>query len=53
MMLEALQRHKTVLFVLGLLLLLLLLWIIVSRQNEVKIPSRGVFVMENVWDGVL
>lgn len=46
-MAEVLQKFRFVLILLGFLLLALILWLIISRQNAHKIPSRGVFVIES------
>jgi len=43
-MTEVLRRHRAAIIVISLLLFALLMWIFISRQNTVKIPTRGVFV---------
>lgn len=43
-MTEVLRRYRAAIIVISLLLFALLMWIFISRQNTVKIPTRGVFV---------
>ncbi len=43
-MTEVLRRYRTLIIAVSLLLFALLMWIFLSRQNTVKIPTRGVFV---------
>ena len=47
-MTEVLRRYRTVIIVVSLLLFALLMWLFLSRQNVSKIPSRGVFVMNDM-----
>ena len=44
-MTEVLRRHRTTIIVISLLLFALLMWAFISRQNTVKVPTRGVFVL--------
>ena len=44
-MTEVLRRYRAAIIVISLLLFALLMWIFISRQNTVKIPTRGVFVV--------
>lgn len=44
-MIGILQRYRIIFIVLGLVILGALIWLVAFRQNTVKIPSRGVFVM--------
>lgn len=44
-MTEVLRRYRTVIIVISLLLFALLMWLFISRQNTVKVPTRGVFVL--------
>ena len=43
-MTEVLRRYRAAIIIISLLLFALLMWIFISRQNTVKIPTRGVFV---------
>lgn len=43
-MTEVLRRYRALIIAVSLLLFALLMWIFLSRQNTVKIPTRGVFV---------
>lgn len=49
-MIAVIQRYKPVLIVIALIMAAILAWLIISRQNSNKIPSRGVFVMERMID---
>lgn len=44
-MTEVLKRYRTVIIIISLLLFALLMWIFISKQNAMKIPTRGVFVI--------
>lgn len=44
---EVLHRYRLVIITLSLLLFAILLWVLLSRQETSKIPSRGVFVIES------
>lgn len=44
-MTEVLRKYRTLIIVVSLLIFALLMWIFILKQNTVKIPSRGVFVM--------
>lgn len=41
-----LQRYRIILIVISLVLLGILAWVVLSKQNVNKIPSRGVFVCD-------
>lgn len=41
---EVLRRHKVLIILLSLLLFAVLIWLLLSRQDVGKLPSRGVFV---------
>ena len=42
---EVLHRYRLVIITLSLLLFAILVWMLLSRQETVKVPSRGVFVV--------
>lgn len=44
---EVLHRYRLVIITLSLLLCAILLWLLLSRQETAKIPSRGVFVVKS------
>jgi len=44
-MTEVLRRYRAAIIIISLLIFALLMWIFISRQNTVKIPTRGVFVL--------
>lgn len=46
-MTEVLRRFKALIIIVSLLIFALLMWLFISRQNAVKIPSRGVFVINS------
>lgn len=45
---EVLHRYRLVIITLALLLFAAVLWLLLSRQETAKIPSKGVFVVEAV-----
>lgn len=45
-MTEVIQRFKLVIIAAGLVFAAIMAWFIISKLNENKIPSRGVFVLE-------
>ena len=47
-MLAVLNKHKTLLIILSLILLALLFWLFIAGQSRDKDPIRGVFVLNNM-----
>lgn len=46
-MTEVLQRYRILFIAFGLIIVGLIVWLALSRQNTGRIPSRGVFVMKD------
>jgi hypothetical protein len=46
-MVGVLQRYRIFFIALGLVIVGLIIWLAISKQNTGRIPSRGVFVMRN------
>lgn len=44
---EVLHKYRLVIITLSLLIFAILLWLMLSRQETAKVPSRGVFVVES------
>jgi len=47
-MTEVLHRYRIIILVLSLLILFAIAWLVFSKQNMRKIPSRGVFVISRM-----
>ena len=47
-MTAVLRKYRALVIIISLLLFALLMWIFLSRQNTVKIPARGVFVLNGI-----
>jgi len=47
-MTEVLHRYRIIILVLSLAMLFTIAWLIFSKQNAHKIPSRGVFVISRM-----
>jgi hypothetical protein len=45
-MIAVIQRYKLLIIILSFIVFVLLLWLFVTRLNVNKIPSRGVFVIQ-------
>jgi len=42
------QRYRVVILVLSVVMLAAITWLVLSKQNTHKIPSRGVFIMSRI-----
>lgn len=45
---EVLHRYRLVIIILSLLFFAVFFWLMLSRQETAKIPSRGVYVVESM-----
>lgn len=47
-MLAVINRHKVIFIIMTIIIMVLLAWLFMGNQQTDDIPSRGVFVLDNI-----
>ncbi|NLV36123.1 MAG: hypothetical protein GXY17_05545 [Clostridiaceae bacterium] len=47
-MLAVINRHKVIFIIMTIIIMVLLAWLFMGNQQTDNIPSRGVFVLDNI-----